>query len=74
MVKTSLGFVQSHGSESSAERVATRGGWGSRVGIMAAGVFRCDNVMLISSLGHKMTIALFSIVVPKPLMKNVIPF
>lgn len=61
IVKTSFGFEPDN-ELSDGWTVATRGGFGSTVGITSWGAFRCDSVMVPSVLGHIMTIGVLAIV------------
>jgi hypothetical protein len=66
MVKASLGFVPLV-ELNEVETVATLAGLESTVGITSDDAFRCDSVMLLSELGHIMTIGVFAIWVPNPM-------
>ena len=52
---------------SDVDKVATRGGLATTVGITSADVLRWERVMEPSELGHIMTIGEFAIVLPNPL-------
>lgn len=49
------------------DRVATREGLGSSVGMISRGAVRCDRVTVPSALAHMMTIGEFAIHRPNPL-------